>query len=70
MAAPEYGGPAAGPGLLERLSYGAYVARRTGLPVLVSGTAYDVRRPYFADRGATGYGVRLLVDLVGNDTGA
>jgi uncharacterized SAM-binding protein YcdF (DUF218 family) len=35
--APEYGGPAAGFELLERVSYGAYVARRTGLPVLVSG---------------------------------
>lgn len=42
MGAPEYGGPAAGPGLLERLSYGAYVARHTGLPVLVSGTAPEV----------------------------
>ena len=29
----------------------------------IAGTAYDVRRPYFADKGATGYGVRLLVDL-------
>jgi leucyl aminopeptidase len=29
----------------------------------IAGTAYDVRRPYFADRGATGFGVRLLVDL-------
>jgi uncharacterized SAM-binding protein YcdF (DUF218 family) len=36
--APEYGGPAAGLLLLERVSYGAYVARHTGLPVLVSGT--------------------------------
>jgi uncharacterized SAM-binding protein YcdF (DUF218 family) len=35
--APEYGGPAAGAVLLERLSYGAYLARKTGLPVLVSG---------------------------------
>jgi uncharacterized SAM-binding protein YcdF (DUF218 family) len=35
--APEYGGPAAGAVLLERLAYGAYLARRTGLPVLVSG---------------------------------
>ncbi len=36
--APEYGGaPAAGPYLLERLAYGAYVAHRTALPVLVSG---------------------------------
>ncbi len=29
--APEYGGPAAEPLLLERLSYGAYVAKKTGL---------------------------------------
>lgn len=35
--APEYGGPAAEPLLLERLAYGAYVSRQTGLPVLVSG---------------------------------
>ncbi len=35
--APEYAGPAAEPLLLERLSYGAYVAGRTGLPVLVTG---------------------------------
>jgi uncharacterized SAM-binding protein YcdF (DUF218 family) len=35
--APEYLGPEADFGLLERLSYGAYVARQTGLPILVSG---------------------------------
>ena len=35
--APEYGGPAADSLLLERLSYGAYVARKTGLPILVTG---------------------------------
>jgi uncharacterized SAM-binding protein YcdF (DUF218 family) len=35
--APEYGGPAADPYLLERLSYGAYIARKTGLPILVTG---------------------------------
>jgi uncharacterized SAM-binding protein YcdF (DUF218 family) len=35
--APEYGGPAAGFELLERVSYGGYLARRTGLPVLISG---------------------------------
>jgi leucyl aminopeptidase len=28
----------------------------------IAGTAYDVRRPYL-DKGATGYGVRLLVEL-------
>jgi uncharacterized SAM-binding protein YcdF (DUF218 family) len=44
IAAPEYGGAdAAGPWLLERLAYGAYLARRTGLPVLVSGTATEAR---------------------------
>jgi uncharacterized SAM-binding protein YcdF (DUF218 family) len=35
--APEYGAPAAGPLLLERLAYGAYLARRTALPILVTG---------------------------------
>src|SRR5450755_3002097 len=35
--APEYGGPAAEPEELERLAYGAFIARRTGLPVLVTG---------------------------------
>ncbi len=34
---PEYGGPAAKPELLARLAYGAFLARRTGLPVLVTG---------------------------------
>jgi uncharacterized SAM-binding protein YcdF (DUF218 family) len=35
--APEYGGPAAEPVLLERLSYGAFIAHRSGLPILVTG---------------------------------
>jgi uncharacterized SAM-binding protein YcdF (DUF218 family) len=35
--APEYGGPAAEPLLLERLTYGAYIARKTALPILVTG---------------------------------
>lgn len=35
--AAEYGGPAAGPVLLERLSYGAYLAHKLNLPVLVTG---------------------------------
>jgi uncharacterized SAM-binding protein YcdF (DUF218 family) len=35
--APEYAGPAAEPALLERLSYGAFVARKTRLPILVTG---------------------------------
>ncbi len=38
-AAPEYGdGPAAGGEMLERLAYGAFLAQRTKLPVLVTGT--------------------------------
>jgi uncharacterized SAM-binding protein YcdF (DUF218 family) len=42
-AAPEYGGrPAAAAGLLERITYGAYLAQRTGLPVLVSGDEHEV----------------------------
>ncbi len=40
--APEYDmQPAAGRDLLERLTYGAYLARRTSLPVLVTGTALE-----------------------------
>jgi len=35
--APEYRGPTPEYVLLERLSYGAFVARRTGLPILVTG---------------------------------
>jgi uncharacterized SAM-binding protein YcdF (DUF218 family) len=35
--APEYAGPAADAVLLERLSYGAFVARKTSLPILVTG---------------------------------
>lgn len=38
--APEYGGEdTAGPSTLERLRYGAFLQRKTGLPVLVSGGA-------------------------------
>jgi uncharacterized SAM-binding protein YcdF (DUF218 family) len=39
--APEYGGAAAKPFLLERLSYGAYVAQKTGLPILVTGFSVE-----------------------------
>jgi uncharacterized SAM-binding protein YcdF (DUF218 family) len=39
LGAPEFEGePAADLGLLDRINYGAFVARRTGLPVAVSGT--------------------------------
>jgi uncharacterized SAM-binding protein YcdF (DUF218 family) len=44
LDAPEYGSePAVQLSLLERVGYGAYVARRTHLPVLVSGTAAETR---------------------------
>jgi uncharacterized SAM-binding protein YcdF (DUF218 family) len=43
-SAPEYDHlPAAGSQLLERLAYGAYLARRTSLPVLVTGTATETQ---------------------------
>jgi leucyl aminopeptidase len=29
----------------------------------IAGMAYDVRRPYFGGKGATGFGVRLMVEL-------
>jgi uncharacterized SAM-binding protein YcdF (DUF218 family) len=35
--APEYAAPAADPILLERLTYGAYLAKQTQLPVLITG---------------------------------
>jgi uncharacterized SAM-binding protein YcdF (DUF218 family) len=41
--APEYQGPAAEPVMLERLSYGAYLAKKTGLPVLVTGFSLEAR---------------------------
>lgn len=39
--AAEYSGPAAAFQTLERLNYGAYLARRTSLPILVTGTRYE-----------------------------
>jgi uncharacterized SAM-binding protein YcdF (DUF218 family) len=36
--APEYGGPVAEGDTLYRLMYGAFVAKRTSLPILISGT--------------------------------
>jgi uncharacterized SAM-binding protein YcdF (DUF218 family) len=41
--AAEYAGPAADFLLLDRLNYGAFVARRTGLPVMVSGAPVEAR---------------------------
>lgn len=41
--APEYAGPAAEPVLLERLNYGAFIARKTGLPILITGFRTEAR---------------------------
>jgi uncharacterized SAM-binding protein YcdF (DUF218 family) len=42
MGAPEYAGaPAVTLSMLDRLNYGAFLARRTGLPVAVSGTPVE-----------------------------
>jgi uncharacterized SAM-binding protein YcdF (DUF218 family) len=41
--APEYGGWALESETLERVSYGAFVARRTALPILVSGSPEEAR---------------------------
>jgi uncharacterized SAM-binding protein YcdF (DUF218 family) len=43
VMAPEYAGPAAEPYMLERLSYGAYLAKKTGLPILVTGFSAEAR---------------------------
>ncbi len=55
--APEYGGPAAEPLLLERLAYGAYVARRTGLPVLVTG--FGIEATAMRDTLARNFGITV-----------
>lgn len=41
--APEYGGLAIGGDTLERVVYGAYIARRTSLPVLITGSNSEAR---------------------------
>jgi uncharacterized SAM-binding protein YcdF (DUF218 family) len=54
--APEYAGPAAEFQTLERLNYGAYVAHRTSLPVLVTGSGGEadaMRATLLRDFGIT-----------------
>jgi uncharacterized SAM-binding protein YcdF (DUF218 family) len=41
LNAPEYAGPVADPVLFERVAYGAYLAKRTALPLLISGTPVE-----------------------------
>jgi uncharacterized SAM-binding protein YcdF (DUF218 family) len=54
--APEYGGPATASETLERVVYGAFLAHRTSLPVLVSGSpkeAAAMRATLIRDFGIT-----------------
>jgi uncharacterized SAM-binding protein YcdF (DUF218 family) len=53
--APEYGGPAADPYLLEKLAYGAYLAGRTHLPNLVTG--YHVEAAAMRDTLVRNFGI-------------
>jgi uncharacterized SAM-binding protein YcdF (DUF218 family) len=65
--APEYGGPAAEPFLLERLAYGAFVARETGLPVLVTGFRIEARAMHMprSVREFTAAGIEVVAAPVG-----
>jgi uncharacterized SAM-binding protein YcdF (DUF218 family) len=65
--APEYAGPAAEPLLLERLSYGAYLAQKTGLPVLVTGFSIEARAMH--DTLERNFGIEARwVDASSHDT--
>jgi uncharacterized SAM-binding protein YcdF (DUF218 family) len=64
---PEYGGPAAKPLLLSRLAYGAFLARRTGLPVLVTG--YHIEAAAMRDTLEKNFGIQARwVDAQAYDT--
>jgi uncharacterized SAM-binding protein YcdF (DUF218 family) len=60
--APEYGGETVDALSLERIRYGAYLARKTDLPVLVSGGLGDAKSPSLAELLAAtlsqDYGIR------------
>jgi uncharacterized SAM-binding protein YcdF (DUF218 family) len=65
--APEYAGPAAEPLLLERLSYGAYLAQKTALPVLVTGFSLEARAMH--DTLERNFGIEARwVDASAHDT--
>jgi uncharacterized SAM-binding protein YcdF (DUF218 family) len=64
---PEYGGPSAKPPLLARLAYGAFLARRTGLPVLVTG--YHIEAVAMRDTLGRNFGIEpRWVDTQAYDT--
>jgi uncharacterized SAM-binding protein YcdF (DUF218 family) len=43
LVSPEYGGPAIEGRMLERVNYGAFVARRRSLPIAISGSPTEAR---------------------------
>lgn len=64
--APEYGGPAAALATLERLNYGAFLAHRTSLPVLVSGSPEEARAMQATLSRDFGIGTRWLENRSGD----
>lgn len=60
--AAEYQGPAAEPFSLERLSYGAYVAKKTELPILVTGFSLEARAMHDSLRRNFGLETRWIDD--------
>lgn len=60
--AAEYGTPEAGPELLERLAYGAYLARRLDRPVLVTGFDIEARAMAATLRNNFGIAPRWIDD--------
>jgi uncharacterized SAM-binding protein YcdF (DUF218 family) len=64
---PEYGGPSAKPQLLARLAYGAFLARRTRLPLLVTG--YHIEAIAMRDTLERNFGIEpRWVDAQAYDT--
>lgn len=61
ISAPEYGGSTLGAMSLERARYGAWLQRRTGLPLLTSGGSLH---------GGTAPVAELMRDLITNELGA
>jgi uncharacterized SAM-binding protein YcdF (DUF218 family) len=65
--APEYGGPSADALLLERLNYGAFLARKTQLPILVTGTPIEAQAMH--DTLQRNYGIEVRwIDNRAQDT--
>jgi uncharacterized SAM-binding protein YcdF (DUF218 family) len=63
LGAREYGGePAVRQTLLERVNYGAFIARRTGLPVAVSGTNAETLAMRVSLARDFGVGTRWIED--------